>query len=104
MNPPVGELKMTLPPLTPAQAQALERAYGQVPGPEANDGIVPTRSQPYGRVLAAVRADHLDSIGHFDDPQHSPAHIDWLISGSGFRRFSFERTWRAVADFVLAEA
>jgi triacylglycerol lipase len=88
---------------SPAQVQALVEAYGKLPGPERCDGIVPTRSQVYGRVLAAVRADHLDAIGHFDQPGHQPAHVDWLISGSGFRRTQFERLWRTVVDFLLSE-
>ena len=92
-----------LPPLTPAQTAALVGAYGKLPGPEACDGIVPTRSQPYGRVLAAVRADHLDVIGHFDQATHHPPHVDWLISGSGFRRAQFEAAWRKVVDFVLED-
>jgi len=88
-------------PHTPAQAEALVEAYGALPGPQACDGIVPTRSQVYGRVLAAVRADHLDAIGHFDQPAHRPPHVDWLISGSGFRRIQFERLWNTVVDFIL---
>jgi hypothetical protein len=88
---------------TPAQTAALVQAYGAFPGPQASDGIVPTRSQVYGRVLGAVRADHLDAIGHFDQPAHQPPHVDWLISGSGFRRFHFERMWRGVVDFLLTE-
>lgn len=86
---------------TPAQTAALVEAYGAMPGPQACDGIVPTRSQVYGRVLTAVRADHLDAIGHFDQPAHNPPHVDWLISGSGFRRLQFERLWGTVADFIL---
>jgi hypothetical protein len=92
-----------IPPPTPAQTAALVEAYGALPGPQACDGIVPTRSQVYGRVLAAVRADHLDAIGHFDQPAHRPPHVDWLISGSGFRRLHFERLWRTVVDFILLQ-
>jgi triacylglycerol lipase len=90
-----------VPPCDPEQTRMLVDCYGAMPGPQACDGIVPTRSQVYGRVLAAVRADHLDAIGHFDQPAHRPPHVDWLISGSGFRRLQFERLWRAVTDFVL---
>ena len=88
---------------TPAQTAALVEAYGACRAPQACDGIVPTRSQVYGRVLAAVRADHLDAIGHFDQPAHQPPHVDWLISGSGFRRPQFERLWKDVTDFMLEE-
>jgi pimeloyl-ACP methyl ester carboxylesterase len=93
-----------LPPHTPAQMAALVQAYGALPGPTACDGIVPTRSQVYGRVLAAVRADHLDAIGHFDQPAHQPPHVDWLISGSGFRRPQFESTWKSIVDFLMEDA
>ncbi|XXF78950.1 triacylglycerol lipase [Myxococcaceae bacterium GXIMD 01537] len=90
-----------LPLHTPGQIAALVQDYGTLPGPEACDGIVPTRSQVYGKVLAGVRADHLDAIGHFDQPGHEPPHVDWLISGSGFRRPQFEQVWRTVVDFLL---
>ncbi len=92
-----------LPLHTPGQIAALVQAYGTMPDPQACDGIVPTRSQVYGKVLAAVRADHLDAIGHFDQPAHEPPHVDWLISGSGFRRPQFEQMWKTVVDFVLED-
>ncbi|RJS24111.1 triacylglycerol lipase [Corallococcus sp. H22C18031201] len=92
-----------LPLHTPAQTAALVQSYGAMPGPTACDGIVPTRSQVHGRVLAAVRADHLDAIGHFDQPAHQPPHVDWLISGSGFRRPQFEAMWKRIVDFLLLE-
>ncbi|HEX8701949.1 MAG TPA: triacylglycerol lipase [Myxococcaceae bacterium] len=93
-----------IPPHTPEQTAALVQAFGALPGPQACDGIVPTRSQVYGKVISAVRADHLDAIGHFDQPAHQPPHVDWLISGSGFRRPQFEKLWKDVADFLLEEA
>ncbi|MCE9673138.1 triacylglycerol lipase [Myxococcus stipitatus] len=92
-----------LPLHTPAQTAALVQAYGAMPGPTACDGIVPTRSQIHGRVIAAVRADHLDAIGHFDQPAHQPPHVDWLISGSGFRRPQFEALWKSIVDFMMEE-
>ncbi|MFL5346285.1 MAG: esterase/lipase family protein [Hyalangium sp.] len=92
-----------IPLLTAEQTAALVQAYGALPGPQSCDGIVPTRSQVYGRVIAAVRADHLDAIGHFDQPSHQPPHVDWLISGSGFRRPQFEKLWKGVVDFLLEE-
>ena len=66
-----------------------------------NDGIVPTRAQVHGRVLAAVRGDHLDVIGHFNDPATDPPHYDWLTTGSGFDRKRFEAVWDRVLDFLL---
>lgn len=87
-------------PLAAAHARALRRAYGREPHPRASDGIVPTRSQPWGRVLAAVRADHLDVLGHFADPSADPPHVDWLATGTGFDRAGFAAVWRRVARFV----
>src|SRR5439155_139941 len=43
-----------VPALAPAQARRLRRAYGTLPGPGANDGIVPTRSQPWGDLIHAA--------------------------------------------------
>jgi hypothetical protein len=62
---------------------------------------VPTRSQLHGRVIAAVRGDHLDAIGHFDDASTDPPHFDWLTTGSGFDRAQFESVWGRVLGFVL---
>jgi hypothetical protein len=66
-----------------------------------NDGIVPTLSQIYGRVIDVVVADHLDVVGQFvrDDLPHG----DWLPSGSGFGWPRFEEVWEGVAR-EIAEA
>ena len=63
---------------------------------------MPTRAQVHGRVIAAVRGDHLDVIGHFNDPATDPPHFDWLTTGSGFDRARFEAVWDGVLDFLLA--
>jgi hypothetical protein len=85
-----------------SQRRALLRAYGKIPSARANDGIVPTRAQVHGRVIAAVRGDHLDVIGHFNDPATDPPHFDWLTTGSGFDRARFEAVWGDVLAFLLA--
>ena len=66
-----------------------------------NDGIVPTFSQIYGRVIDVVVADHLDVVGQFvrDDLPHA----DWLPSGSDFDWARFENVWGGVAR-EIAEA
>lgn len=92
------------PPLTRQQSDALARAYERVPEPSANDGIVPTRSQVWGDVIHAARADHHDVIGHFGDPAHVPPHFDWLATGTGFGRADFEALWTHVARFVATGA
>jgi hypothetical protein len=84
-----------------AQRRALVAAFGKLPGAHVNDGIVPTRAQVHGRVIAAVRGDHLDVIGHYNDPATDPPHYDWLTTGSGFDRKRFEKVWDGVLDFLL---
>jgi triacylglycerol lipase len=86
--------------LAPGDAETLRRAYGRVPDHRANDGIVPTRSQLWGDVIAAMWADHHDVIGHFHRPTHVPRHFDWVASGTGFDRPQFESLWRKVATYL----
>jgi hypothetical protein len=88
------------PHLTTAHADVLRRAYGRIPGPDANDGIVPTLSQVRGLLIEAVWADHHDILGHFHQPTHVPPHFDWMASGTGFDRAHFEGVWRKVAAFA----
>lgn len=64
------------------------------------DGIVPIGSQTHGETLYEARADHLDVLGHFEDTDAKPPHVDWLNSGSGFDRAQFEALWTNVARFV----
>ena len=92
-----------LPALGRAQARVLRRAYDTAPTRRANDGIVPTLSQPWGEVIHAARADHLDIVGHFADAGHAPPHFDWLTTGSHFDRAGFEAAWRAVAGWVAGD-
>lgn len=99
-----GTPRERAPRLSRAQGEALTRAYGRLPDLRANDGMVPTSSQVWGEVIAAVWADHHDVIGHFDRPTHVPPHFDWLHSGSGFDRPAFVATWRAVAEWLSAAA
>lgn len=86
--------------LTRHNRRVLRLAYGSVPRGRANDGIVPTRSQVWGELLQAVQADHLDVIGHFNDPTATPPHFDWLNSGSGFSRAHFRALWERVIDCI----
>lgn len=85
---------------TPAQSQAIQRFFGQMPDPRDSDGICPTLSQVHGEVVHAVQADHHDVIGHFHAPDHDPPHFDWLTSGSGFQRAQFEEMWQAIAAWI----
>ncbi|MCC7387073.1 MAG: triacylglycerol lipase [Deltaproteobacteria bacterium] len=90
-----------VPDPTPEQETALRAVYGDLPGPDSNDGIVPTRSQLWGDVVHVTRADHLDTIGHFDQPDHLPPHYDWIATGTGFNRHAFEDLWHDVAQWLL---
>lgn len=99
-----GNLERALrPTLEEEQRAALAGELGQLPEADDNDGIIPTWSQLRGEIVAAVCADHLDLIGHFDDPSHQPPHFDWLVTNSGFRRRQFEALWRRTLDFCLEE-
>ena len=91
-----------VPPLDDAQADVLRTAFGTLPDAAASDGVVPTRSQPWGEVIHAVRADHLDVVGHYDDQTHDPPHIDWITTGSGCTTERFEALWWAVTEWLLA--
>lgn len=81
----------------PAQAQTLREAFGER-FRSRSDGIVPTRSQVWGQVIAAAVADHLDVMGHFDEP---PQYVGWLKSGSRFRSPQFQGLWDRVLDFMV---
>jgi hypothetical protein len=88
------------PRLTGDHVEGLRRAYGRVPPPAANDGIVPTLSQVRGHLIHATWADHHDVLGHFHGPTHVPPHFDWVASGSGFDRARFEALWGDVTGFL----
>ena len=89
------------PALTKDQRLQLCDAYGAVPGMQDNDAIVPTLSQVHGEVVAALKADHLDVLGHFRAPDATPPHYDWLVSHADFDPVGFARLWHAVADFMV---
>jgi len=90
--------------LTSAQRERVNAELGRTPNAQDNDGVVPTLAQPWGEVIHAVVADHLDVVGHFAAPDREPPHYDWLLSGSGFRRSTFESLWDDVASFMLESA
>ena len=83
------------------QRARVTEAWGELPRPSDNDGMVPTNSQIHGDIIHAATADHLDVIGHLEEPRHIPPHHDWIASGSGFDRPRFEAMWRDVAAAIL---
>jgi triacylglycerol lipase len=70
----------------------------------ANDGVVPIRSQVWGKLVWAGHGDHLDVLGHFGGKaEASPVpHVDWLCSGSDFDRARFDSLMDAIAHGLLA--
>jgi hypothetical protein len=85
------------------------RVFDSVPGVRSNDGVVPLRSQLWGKLVWAGYGDHLDVLGHFHDdaPKHERSslaipHVDWLSSGSGFGRRDFSGMVDAIARGLLA--
>jgi len=93
--------KERFPAFDPRHAQGLLDGYGSLPFSSDNDGVVPTLSQLHGDLIHAVRADHLDVIGHFADRSHVPEHYDWISTGTGFDYPSFQKLWASVAKYTL---
>jgi hypothetical protein len=79
----------------------IERGIGRLPTDSDSDGIVPTLSMPWGDLLWAGEADHLDVIGHFHDDQRPVRHVDWLTSGSAFSRNEFASALDVIARFQI---
>jgi triacylglycerol lipase len=79
----------------------LIEVLGQIPEASANDGIVPFRSQLWGKLLWAGQGDHLDVVGHFAGGRGSD-HNDWLSSGARFDRPRFDAMVDAIARGMLA--
>jgi pimeloyl-ACP methyl ester carboxylesterase len=88
------------PPTTDWDRVLIEQ-HGQVPAPLANDGIVPFRSQLWGKLVWAGQGDHLDVVGHFAGGADSE-HVDWLYSGARFDLARFESLIDAMANGILA--
>lgn len=91
-------------PCAPPEQQVaakLFEACGEIPPIDANDGVVPLRSQLWGKLVWLGKADHLDVVGHFDGPV---GHRDWMASGTGFNVVQFESLMDRVADGMLATA
>jgi hypothetical protein len=74
---------------------------------DANDGVVPLRSQLWGRLVWVGFGDHLDVLGHYHD-KRAPStidaahrHRDWLTSGSDFGDADLTALMDAVAAGML---
>jgi hypothetical protein len=82
-----------------AQLAGLDDGLGRSATGQDSDGVVPSLSQIWGRVLHVAKADHLDVVGQYGAPGDEGGG-DWLPSGSGFDRAAFEALWEAVAEFI----
>jgi hypothetical protein len=67
----------------------------------SNDGIVPSLSMIWGKLLFCCEADHLDILGHFPDDEKPRVHVDWLASGSHFTRKRFTELMDTIVSFQL---
>jgi len=88
------------PPSTDWDRVLIEQ-HGQVPAALANDGIVPFRSQLWGKLVWAGQGDHLDVVGHFSGGRDNE-HVDWLYSGARFDQTRFNALVDAIARGILA--
>jgi hypothetical protein len=87
---------------TGQQAEMLATALGHVTD-RSNDGIVPTMSMLWGKLLWCGDADHLDVLGHFRDDHRPRVHNDWITSGACCTRRRFGELMDAIAQFQLDE-
>jgi hypothetical protein len=90
------------PPPSAALRRTLDDRCRRTLDSTSNDGVVPTFSMPWGELVWAGGADHLDVVGHFRDDEQPPLHTDWLYSASGLTRAKFAELMRATAKFLLA--
>jgi triacylglycerol lipase len=88
-------------PLLPATKERLARSLGWAVNERTSDGVVPTLSMVWDRLLWCGAADHLDVLGHFHDEFRPTRHVDWLTSGADFGRPQFWRMLDTLVRFQL---
>lgn len=71
---------------------------GETPPPEANDGIVPLRSQLWGEPVWLGQADHLDVVGYFGQRKGAGG---WLTCGANFDQRSFGTLMDRIVEGML---
>ena len=82
-----------------AQLASVDAGLGRSATGQDSDGVVPSLSQVWGRVLHVAQADHLDVVGQYGAAGDEGGG-DWLPSASGFDRPAFEALWDTVAAFI----
>lgn len=92
-----GSRELKTPEPSPTHDRLLRDVFGEEYR-HRSDGVVPTRTQLWGELIATAVADHLDVLGHFDEP---PENVGWLKSGSHFRGPQFQHLWDRVLDFMV---
>ena len=104
---PCAAMRGTTPWSGDANEAFLARALSASPPLEANDGVVPVRSQIWGTVVWAGIGDHLDVLGHYRDDRDQSSmapdlrHVDWLTSGSDFSQVELGALMDAIATGML---
>ncbi len=87
--------------LTAQQADMLEGKLARSVADTENDGIIPTLSMIWGKLIWAGEGDHLDVLGHFHDDVRPGAHVDWMTSGAHFTRARFHEELDCLAQFQI---
>jgi hypothetical protein len=95
------------PAMAAENEKVLLSAFDAIPGSRSSDGVVPIRSQVWGKLVWAGHGDHLDVLGHFHDAglrgDENPPHVDWLMSGSSFDTARFASLMDAIAGGMLGQ-
>lgn len=105
---PCAAMRDTAPWSGEANEAALARVFPELPSLEANDGVVPIRSQLWGTLVWAGYGDHLDVLGHYRDDRDPSTlapelrHRDWMTSGSVFGHAEMAALMDAIATGMLS--
>jgi hypothetical protein len=83
------------------QSESLRWSFADPINDHSNDGVVPSLSMLWGKLLWCGEADHLDILGHFHDDEKPAVHADWMMSGAHFTRVRFNQAMDAIARFML---
>lgn len=84
-----------------AERERISRSLGMPINERTSDGVVPTLSMVWDRLLWCGPADHLDILGHFHDEFRPTQHVDWMTSGAQFGRAQFRRMMDTLVRFQL---